>query len=141
MRFKFFKHTADVEFEAYGKTIEEAFENAAIALQEVMVNTKKVELKITKEISIESEDMKSLLYDFLEKFLIFHDAEDLVFGKIRVIKIWKSGDKWKIEARAMGEEFDEKKHEPRTVVKAVTYFDMHIGKKDSRFFVHVVLDI
>jgi len=34
MRFKFFKHTADVEFEAYGKTIEEAFENAAIALQE-----------------------------------------------------------------------------------------------------------
>lgn len=141
MRFKFFKHTADVEFEAYGKTIEEAFENAAIALQEVMVNTKKVELKITKEISTESEDMKSLLYDFLEKFLIFHDAENLVFGKIRIIKIWKSADKWKIEARAMGEEFDEKKHEPRTVVKAVTYFDMDIGRKDSQFFVHVVLDI
>jgi len=102
---------------------------------------KKVELKITKEISTESEDMKSLLYDFLEKFLIFHDAENLVFGKIRIIKIWKSADKWKIEARAMGEEFDEKKHEPRTVVKAVTYFDMDIGRKDSQFFVHVVLDI
>ena len=141
MRFKFFKHIADVEFEAYGKTIEEAFENAAIALQEVMVNTKKIKLQITKEISIESEDMKSLLYDFLEKFLIFHDAENLVFGKIKVIKIWKSAEKWKLEARAMGEEFDEKRHEPRTAVKAVTYFNMDIGKKDSQFFVHITLDI
>ncbi|MCW1296275.1 MAG: archease [Candidatus Parvarchaeota archaeon] len=141
MKIKFFRHTADVEYEAQGKTIEEAFENAAIALQEVMVNTKKVELKTTKEISIQSEDMKSLLYDFLEKFLIFHDAEDLVFGKVKVIKIWKTTGVWKLEARAMGEKFDENKHEPRTAIKAVTYFNMDIGKKDSNFFVHVVLDI
>lgn len=139
--FKFFEHTADVEFESYGKTLEEAFENAALVVSEVMTDTKKVESRIKEKISIESEDLKSLLYDFLEKLLILHDSKNLVFSKFKVNYINRKNDKFRLEGSLSGEEFGPKKHESRTAVKAITYHQMKIGKKKGKYFIHAVLDI
>jgi len=149
-KFRFFEHTADVEFEAYGKTLEEAFENAALAMFGVITKPEKVEPKTKKELAIESEDLKSLLYDFLEKFLIFHDSENLVFSKCRVFEIKRikqikkeklKEETYALKAEAEGEEFASEKHESRTAVKAVTYHSMQVGKKNGIFFVHVILDV
>lgn len=139
-KIKFIEHTADIEFEAFGKSLEEAFANAALAMFEIMTNTKKVGSKIKKEIRIESEGLESLLYDFLEQFLIFHDSENLIFSKFIVKKIIKDG-KYILEAETRGEEFDPKKHESKTLVKAVTYHDLAIGKKKGLNYVHVHVDI
>lgn len=136
MPIKYFEHTADIGINASGKNLEQAFENAALALFGIMTNTKKVKTEIKREIKIESEDLESLLYDFLEKFLIFHDAENLLFSKFKVKKIIKN-TKYKLEAEAWGEQFDEKRHESKTLVKAVTYHGMKIGKDK----VHVLVDI
>ena len=38
-RFEFLEHTADAYIIAYGKDLAEAFENAALAMFEVMTNT------------------------------------------------------------------------------------------------------
>lgn len=141
MKFKFVEHTADVGIESYGKKLEEAFSGVALGMFEVMTNTKKIKPKIKKEIKIESEDLKSLLYDFLEKFLIFHDVENLMFSKFDVKKIWKERNKWNLECEAWGEEFDPKRHEDRTLVKAVTYHDMKILKKGELQYVYVLVDI
>ena len=144
---KFFSHTADVEFESYGATLEKAFENAALALFGVMTNIKKVKPKIKKKINIESEDLESLLYDFLEKFLILLDSENMVFSKFDVKKITmnEKSKKFKLKAEAYGEKFDEKRHESKTLVKAITYHGMHIGRKrvasKEMHFVHALLDI
>lgn len=140
-KFKFFEHTADAEFEAYGKNLEEAFENAALVTSEVMSDTKKVASKVKEKISIESEDLKSLLYDFLEKLLILHDSKNLVFSEFRVNYIKKENDKFKLEGSFSGEEFNPKKHESRTHVKAITYYQMEIGQKKGKYFIHAVLDI
>jgi len=45
-RFKFLEHTADAYVEAYGTSLEEAFENAAMATLDVMTELEKVEAKI-----------------------------------------------------------------------------------------------
>jgi len=65
-KYKFFEHTADMKFQAYGTSLEEAFSNAALALTDVIVEVREVEQIIRKEITIESEDKKSLLYDYLQ---------------------------------------------------------------------------
>ncbi|HID60274.1 MAG TPA: archease, partial [Hadesarchaea archaeon] len=41
-RFEWVEHPSDIGFRAYGKDLAEAFENAALALFEVMVDTSKV---------------------------------------------------------------------------------------------------
>lgn len=141
---KFFSHTADVEFESYGATIEEAFENAALALAMTLTDVKKIKPKAKKKINIESEDLPSLLYDFLEKFLIMLDSENLVFSRFDVKKISGNG-KFRLDAEAFGEKFDKKRHQSRTLVKAITYHGMKIGKKKvsgkEMHFVHALLDI
>jgi len=136
MKFKFIEHTADVGVEAYGKNLEESFSNTALGLFEVMSNTKKVKEVKKILIEIKSENIESLLYDFLEKFLIIHDAENLVFARVDVKKITK-GKEFSLEAEAFGEEFDSKKHEERSVVKAITYQRMKVTPKK----IFVLLDI
>ncbi|MCW1300928.1 MAG: archease [Candidatus Nanoarchaeia archaeon] len=138
---KFLEHTADVEFEALGNSLEQAFERAAIAMQSVMIDLHEVEKKVRREIVAEGEDNESLLYDFLEKILIINDSENIFFSEVKVSKIWKEGNKLKVSAVLLGEEFDPRKHRGRAVVKAVTYHGMRVGKKDGKFYVHVVLDI
>ncbi len=142
---RFFEHPADIEFEAYGKTLEEVFENVAKVVLSTMTNIAKVKKKIQKSIEISSEDLLSLLYDFIEQILIFHDAENLVFGEVKVKKIEKREDKYFLEAELNGEEYSQEKHESGTVIKAITYHEMQIGKKkvneEELYYAHVVLDI
>lgn len=139
--FKFLEHTADVGIEAEEKDLEKVFEEIALGMFEVMTDTKKVEKKIKKEIKVDSEDLQALLYDFLEKFLILHDTENLMFSKFNVKKIKKENSKWNLECEAWGEEFDSEKHEDRTLVKAVTYHEMKIEKTNKGWKAKVILDI
>lgn len=141
MKYKFLPHTADVIFEGYGETFEEAFANAALAMEEVMTDTSKVEQKVEEKIEVESEDMKALLYDWLEQLLILHDAKNLIFSKFDVKKIEKSEKGFRLTASIWGEEFDPARHEDRTVVKAVTYMNMEIGEKEGKKYVRVLVDI
>ena len=78
--FEFFDVTADVGLRAYGKTLEEAFKNAALATFEVMTDTSKIKPSICKKVKIESEDLLALLYDWLDELIFLHDAEYLIFS-------------------------------------------------------------
>ena len=86
-KYKFLPHTADMKFRAFGKTLEEAFSNAALALADTLVDVKKVKAVNEKKITIQAEDKKALLYDFLEKFLYLVDTEKFVMGKVKSLKI------------------------------------------------------
>ncbi len=136
MRFRFVEHTADIGVEAFGKNLEETFENASLGFLEIMTDTSKIEPKIKKEIKIESEDLKSLLYDFLEQFLVLHDSENLLFSKFKINKIEKN-KKYHLEAEVFGEEFNPEKHEDRTSVKAITYHQMEVSEKRVFFIVDI----
>ncbi|MBW2995044.1 archease [Candidatus Woesearchaeota archaeon] len=139
MQFEFLPHTADVKFRAYGKTLEEAFANAALALTKVIVNPEQVEAKVEKTIKVESEDEKALLYDFLEQFLILLDIEDFLLNSIKEIKIEKK-EKFKLKAEIVGDT-EMHKYEPETHIKAVTYQEMEIKKEKGKVILQVVLDL
>lgn len=135
MNYKYFEHTADIEFEAYGENLAQAFENAAKALFNSIIDMSKVEPKIEKTFEIESEDQESLLYDFLEQLIIYKDSENLVFSEFNV-----EINGLKLKATVKGDEF-KKEHDQKVDVKAVTYNNMKVGKKGDQYFVHVVVDI
>ena len=42
-KFKYLQHTADAKFQAFGKTLEEAFCNAALAMVSLMWDPEKIE--------------------------------------------------------------------------------------------------
>ena len=65
MKFKFLEHTADVKFQAWGKTLEEAFKNSALALKETICEKIKVKEKIEKKIEIRGKDLEFLLFFYM----------------------------------------------------------------------------
>ena len=142
MKYKYLPHTADTKFVAYGKNIEEAFENAAVALTNVMVDSSGVKSKRTKKIAADGDDLQALLYNFLEQFLILLDSKNFFLSSVKKIKITKknSGSGYKLEAEAAGD--DAGKYETiGPQVKAVTYNDMQISCGKGKCSVQVVLDI
>ena len=136
MRFEFLPHTADVKFRAYGRTMEEAFSNAALALTAVIVEPSQIKPRVKKKIKVVSEDEKALLYDFLEQFLILLDSEGFLLSSVKELKI---GD-LKLKAKIVGDT-ELEKYKTETHIKAVTYQEMDIKKEKDRFILQVVLDI
>ncbi|MCC6015922.1 MAG: archease [Desulfurococcaceae archaeon] len=143
--FEFLEHTADILVRAYGKTLEEALSNIAKGMFEIMTDTSKVEPRIELDIHVCGYDTENLIYRWLEELLYYHDAYNYVLSKfdVKAIKeeLINSERYLCLYAKVYGEEFHREKHEPRTVVKAVTYHQMRIGKMDNIIFIDVVFDI
>jgi len=125
---------------AEGETLEEAFREAARALTDLMVDINTVEKKIEKRITVKSEDLYSLLYDFLTEILIIRDSEGIILSDFDV-KIEKENDGYRLECIAYGEELDREKHNPKEEVKAITYHKMEIEEKDGRYTIKYIVDI
>lgn len=140
-RYEFLEHTADAYIAAYGKDLAEAFENAAVAMFDVMTDVEKVSSKAEELVEVEGEDEYSLLYSWLEALLIRFETEHLLFSKFKVLHIGESAKGFSVEARVWGEEFNPKKHVQKVGVKAVTYHRMEIVKKPGKVTLKFILDI
>lgn len=142
-KYEFFDVTADIGFLSYGKTLEESFENAALAMFNVITSTETVAKNESKKISIESEDLTSLLYDFLEELLFIYELNLFLFSKFMVnIKKEKINNDhvYKLEAVATGEKIDWDKHYRGCEVKAITFHMMEVLCEDI-CRVRVILDL
>ena len=63
--FRFLEHTADVLVEAWGPSLEAAFEEMARGMIEIMTDTSKIEPRERKEIEVCGFDLENLLYSCL----------------------------------------------------------------------------
>lgn len=130
--------TADTCFVAYGKDLNELFANAALAMFEVIVNTKQIKPTIKKEVDANGIDLQSLMFNWLNELLIYVDAENLAFSEFDV-KVDEK--KLKLKAVCKGEKISRERHETRTHVKAATYHKMEIKKENNKWKAQVILDI
>ena len=124
--FEYFEVTADIGFRAYGKNLNEAFENAGLAIFNIISDTDDIDS--TKEISFEitSEDNVSLLYDYLEELLFYHEVEFMLFSQFDV----EIGENFHLKATISGEPIDWDKHERKTEIKAITFHKMEVRLND-----------
>ena len=77
--YEYFDVTADIGFKAYGESLNEAFENAGLAIFNIISDTSNVEPKKEISFKVRSEDEISLLYDFLEELLFYHSCSSASF--------------------------------------------------------------
>jgi len=129
--------TADVCFVAYGKNLNELFSNSALAMFEVMINTKQVKSKIERKVRVNGTDLQSLMFSWLNELLVFVDSENIAFSDFKAEVDEKN---FTLNAVCKGEKINTKKHETRTAVKACTYHQMKI-EKNKIWKTQVILDI
>ena len=140
-KFEFLEHTADVYIRAHGKTMEEAYENAALAMFETMTDTDKVAPAEEDSLEVEAEDQYALLYNWLEALLVNSETKGMLYSKFQINSWKETAENFKIKAKIWGEKFDPQKHPQKVAVKAVTYHRMVIIREMDRVILELILDI
>lgn len=135
-KFEYFDVTADIGFKAYGESLNEAFENAGLAIFNIISDTSNIDA--VKEISfkVRSEDEISLLYDYLEELLFYHEIEFMLFSEFHV----EIDDNLQLRVTIKGEPIDWDKHERKTEIKAITFHKMDV-KKTDKFELQAIVDL
>jgi SHS2 domain-containing protein len=137
MAYRFLEHTADVQFEASGTSLEEAFSAAMDALKETVAGDISILKQERREIIISAEDLGSLLYKFLEEYLFLLDSQGFLVSGVESISI----DKEKISLKAVVAGDKAENYSFTNDVKAVTYNSMFVKEEDREWKVQVVLDV
>ena len=124
--YEYFEATADIGLKAYGKDMNEAFENAGLAIFNIISDTSGFGALREIEFEVTSEDEVSLLYDYLEELLFYHEIEFMLFSEFHV----KIDENLHLKAKIVGEEIDWDKHERKSEIKAITFHKMEVKKTD-----------
>ena len=141
--YKFLDHTADVEFVARGRSMEETFRNAFLALFDTASYTKKVakEKSTTKRFVIKerASEPEELLWYVLQDAVSIMDSRSLFPYKIKSLKIveWKGLYTFRAEIEAKSRKAEHAKLD----VKGISRYGLRISKTGKGFRASVVIDV
>ncbi|MCW4015536.1 MAG: archease, partial [Candidatus Bathyarchaeota archaeon] len=83
-QFRFLEHTADAYIEAYGASLEQAFESAGAGLVDVMTELEAVDAKVEQSFVVEAQDEQALLYSWLEELLLAFELTGMLYSRFEV---------------------------------------------------------
>ncbi|MEN6532025.1 MAG: archease [Bryobacteraceae bacterium] len=135
--FEILEHTADIGFRARGQTREELFENAALALESIAVETGQIESRDAYPIAASGEDDESLLVNWLSEVLYYLDGRRVVMRHFQI----EQNERFQVRGKALGEARDAERHAAKLVVKGVTYHQLKITHDDKGWCAEVYLDV
>ncbi len=132
---------ADVAFEARADTREALFVEAGDALMNVMVeDLKSVRPLVRRSFHAQAEDLERLLFEYLQQFIFFKDAEQLLL-RVSKVAITQETGVLGLTAEAAGEKIDPSRHDLNADVKAVTLHRFRVRNEPAGLIATVVLDI
>ena len=120
---------------AYGKTLAEAFANAAYGLFSIIADLSAVKEAESRSLEIKEDDRESLLFEWLNSLIYFFDVEMLLFKRFDIIKL----DEHQLKAICYGEKYDPSRHQLKTGVKSATYHMLKVDEEKNQ--VQVIFDI
>ncbi|MBS3116668.1 archease [Candidatus Woesearchaeota archaeon] len=138
--YTFHDHTADVLFTARAPTVEQLFEQCALAVEDTQVDISCVKQKKEVTIIAKSNKIDRLLYDFLDDLLYYKDAESLIFSKFKVVITEENGE-YHLHCTASGDTLDPLHHKPKVDVKAITMHMFEVKQGEKGWKAKVLLDI
>jgi SHS2 domain-containing protein len=136
-RFNVIDISGDVGLAAFGDSLQEAFINAAIGMYSLMTGLDAVAATKTIDVSVENQSPDGLLVSWLNELIFHFDTYGFIGKKIDITEFSET----RISASIAGEEFDQERHEGKLLIKAATYHQLRIEKKDGRWEISVIFDI
>lgn len=132
---------ADVAFEVEADSLNELFKQAGLAVTNIMVeDLSKIEPLIKKEIELSSDNVETLLFNFLQELIFIKDTERLIFGRFDV-EVIEREDNIALHANCVGEEINLDKHKVIVDPKAITMHKFETKKINKRWWARVVVDV
>ena len=132
-----FEHDADVGVRGVGRTPEEAFEQAALALTAAITDPARVAARERVTVRCEAPDLELLLADWLNALVYEMATRHMLFGRYAV-RI----EDGRLEGEAWGEPVDRARHAPAVEVKGATYTALAVRRRgDGAWVAECVVDV
>ena len=138
MSYKFLDHATDAFVEVTAKNLKEAFAVTADAVINITIDQDKVQELDVKEFSAQGNDLRYLLFSWLEEITFVLITEGFAIRRIEFDILENNG--YSINAKAFGETLDLKKHNFKVEIKAPTFYEMKIEQNDE-VFMRFLLDL
>ncbi|HIE56277.1 MAG TPA: archease [Chromatiaceae bacterium] len=135
-RWEHFHHQADIGVRGWGKTPDEAFEAAALAMTAVVTDPCGVKPLEVVEIECEAPDLELLLVDWLNALAYEMSVHSLLFSRF---EIELQGTK--LRGWAWGEPVDRSRHQPAVEIKGATYTELQVAQQDGLWVAQCVVDV
>lgn len=134
-RYRLIEHTADVGLVAYGRTLAEAFGNAAYGMFSIITEPGKVREVESRRLEIDEKDLEDLLFEWLNRLIYLFDVEMLLLRRFDVSYL----DENRLKAVCYGEKYDPARHHLKIGIKSATYHMLKVERDKNRL--QVIFDI
>lgn len=135
--FEIVDHTADISIRAYGKSLKELFENAALGMFNILADLEGITVSTELEIKVEAPDREELLIEWLDELLYDFYTKHIIFFGFNITELADNKLTAKVKGRFVGENINRLK----TEIKAATRHDLHIVKRNDTYEVQIVFDV
>jgi len=129
--------SGDVGLRVYGRTLEELFTNGAKGLFSLITNLSSLDARKSISVKVFSESLDGLFVSWLNELIFQFDTYGFTGRDVEVEMVNEN----RIEATVRGEEFDPERHERGLLLKAATYHNLKIEKKNGLWTAEVIFDI
>ena len=136
-RYEQFSHTADIGVRVFGRTLKELFENAAFAMFDILADLDGLKGEIAQDFELTAPNNEELLISWLDELLYNFYTKHIIFYEFKVTEI--SGDL--VRAKAFGRLVSENRNRLKTEIKAATYYNLKIIKRDDYYEVDIIFDV
>lgn len=135
--YNYFDHQADVGIEGFGTSLQEAFEEAAAAMFNLIVEIELVEPRSEVSLECQGADSEELFVEWLNALLARADIHNMAFSQFQIVQLKDH----QLNGIAMGEVLDQGKHRPKLEVKAATYSMLSVEHVGDRWSARCVVDV
>lgn len=132
-----FPHQADVGVRGLGATLEQAFEQAALALTAVITDLEIVAPNEMLQISCMAPNAELLLADWLNSLIFEMVTRNMLFSRFEVHL-----DGNHLDAKVWGEALEVARHHPAVEIKGATYTALKVAQQqDGNWLAQCVVDV
>ncbi len=136
-KFELFEHGADIGVRGLGDTLNQAFEQAALAMFSIVVlHIEDLIAHCFWQLSCESYDQEALLTAWLNTLISYADLYRTVFCSFDV-----TIENCSLTARVGGVPLNELKEEKGVEVKGATFTELYVGQRDGIWIAQCVVDV
>jgi len=138
--YKFIDHTADIACEVSGDTLEELFTASVEAWRSSVVEDTKYREREIKKFKLKASSKEQLLVDFISEINYYLFTHNWLFNLVVELEIKQKNNNWILSTKIGGMSVSQDV-EIKQEIKAVTFHQMNIEKRDNKYCTLIVFDI
>jgi SHS2 domain-containing protein len=132
-----FSHGSDIGIRGMGRSVEEAFEQAAVALTAVVADIATIEQKEIIEVHSDAPDIELLFVSWLNAIIYEMAVRKMLFGAFRIVLTGCS-----LTGTLAGEKVDPERHQVAVEPKGATVTELKVNcDPNGKWLAQCVIDV